>query len=144
MLLFRYIFIFVLPFFWSSGVAQMIPNAPIENFRLPMFNEEGFKAWEIQGDKGLMVDDTNIELVRIRLQVFSGTAAKILETQITSPSAIMVINDNRVFGTESIRIENKNYLITGKKWQWTSDPKAIVIEEKVLVTFFQNIGDLLL
>ncbi|MBL4576102.1 MAG: LPS export ABC transporter periplasmic protein LptC [Opitutaceae bacterium] len=122
----------------------MIPNAPIENFRLPMFNEEGFKAWEIQGDKGLMVDDTNIELVRIRLQVFSGTAAKILETQITSPSAIMVINDNRVFGTESIRIENKNYLITGKKWQWTSDPKAIVIEEKVLVTFFQNIGDLLL
>jgi lipopolysaccharide export system protein LptC len=125
------------------GTAQMIPNAPIENFRLPMFNQEGFKAWEIQGDQGLLVGETNIELVKIRLQVFSGTAAKVIETEITSPRATMVINENRVYGTNSIRIENKNYLITGQNWQWNGDQKTVVIQENVIVTFFQDIGDLL-
>ncbi len=144
MRLFRYTFLFVTMILWSfMGTAQMIPNAPIENFRLPMFNQEGFKVWEIQGNQGLLVDETNIELVKIRLQVFSDSAAKIIETEITSPSATMVINENRVYGTNSIRIENKNYLITGQNWQWNGDQKTVVIEENVLVTFFQNIGDLL-
>ena len=89
------------------------------------------------------MDETNIELVKIRLQVFSDTAAKVIETEITSPSATMVINENRVYGTNTIRIENKNYLITGQNWQWNGDQKTVVIQEDVLVTFFQNIGDLL-
>ena len=144
MRLLRYTLLFVTIISWDlMGTAQMIPNAPIENFRLPMFNQEGFKAWEIQGDQGLLVGETNIELVKIRLQVFSGTAAKVIETEITSPRATMVINENRVYGTNSIRIENKNYLITGQNWQWNGDQKTVVIQENVIVTFFQDIGDLL-
>ncbi len=144
MRLLRYTLLYVTIISWNlMGTAQMIPNAPIENFRLPMFNQEGFKAWEIQGDQGLLVGETNIELVKIRLQVFSGTAAKVIETEITSPRATMVINENRVYGTNSIRIENKNYLITGQNWQWNGDQKTVVIQENVIVTFFQDIGDLL-
>ena len=140
----RHTFLFVTMLSLSLvGIAQRIPNAPIENFRLPMFNQDGFNAWEIQGAQGLLVDDTNIELVKIRLQVFSDTAAKVIETEITSPSATMVINENQVYGTNTIRIKNKNYLITGQNWQWNGDQRTVVIREDVLVTFFQNIGDLL-
>ncbi len=35
----------------SRLVAEMIPNAPVENFRIPMFNEEGYRSWDLRGAK---------------------------------------------------------------------------------------------
>ena len=56
----------------SRLVAEMIPNAPVENFRLPMFNEEGYRAWDLRGAKGTYVDGTHVDVVDMKMRVFSG------------------------------------------------------------------------
>lgn len=42
--------------------AQMTPSAPVQNFRLPSFGENGYTQWVLQGGKGIYDNETQIRI----------------------------------------------------------------------------------
>lgn len=124
-------------------VAQMIPNAPVENFRLPMFNGEGYRAWELRGSKGTYMDGDKVSLEEIIIRLYTGDASNGIRTEITSPDATVLIEENKAVGTNGILIQGGSFRITGQNWTWQGDDHRVVIEENVVVTFFEGIGDIL-
>jgi hypothetical protein len=127
----------------SRLAGQMIPNAPVENFRLPMFNEEGFRAWELRGSKGTYMEGDQVALDELIIRLYTGDATNGVRTEITSPDATVLIAENKAVGTNGILIKGDNFRITGQNWTWQGDDHQVVIEENVVVTFFQGIGDIL-
>jgi len=127
----------------SRLVAEMIPNAPVENFRLPMFNEEGYRSWDLRGAKGIYVDGTHVDVIDMKMRVFSGDEANDVLTEITSPTATVLLTENKAIGRNTILISSKDYNITGQNWTWDGDNDSFTIEGEVVVTFFEGIGDIL-
>lgn len=127
----------------SLLTAQMTPNAPVENFRLPMFNPEGYRTWELRGAEGIYRDGTRIDLVEMNLRLFSGDPTGELQTEITSPDATVFIAENKAAGHNGILITNRDFNITGQNWTWYGDESRVSIETDVVVTFFEGIGDIL-
>ena len=127
----------------SRLVAEMIPNAPVENFRIPMFNEEGYRSWDLRGAKGTYVDGTHVDVIDMKMRVFSGDEENKLLTEITSPTATVLIAENKAIGRNTILISNKDYRITGQHWTWDGNNDSFAIEGDVVVTFFEGIGDIL-
>jgi hypothetical protein len=35
----------------TAANAQMTPDAPIKNFKLPMFNNAGVRIWDLRGEE---------------------------------------------------------------------------------------------
>jgi len=127
----------------SILLAQMIPNAPVENFRLPMFNAEGYRTWELRGAKGIYRDGDHVDLVAMEIQLFTGDASGEVQTEITSPDATVLIAENKAVGHNGILITNRDFKITGQNWTWHGNEDRVSIETNVEVTFFEGIGDIL-
>lgn len=127
----------------SLLVAEMTPNAPVENFRLPMFNDEGYRSWDLRGAKGIYVDGTHVDVIDMKMRVFSGDENNEVLTEITSPTATVLLTENKAIGRNTILISNKDYSITGQNWTWEGSNDSFTIEGDVVVTFFEGIGDIL-
>jgi hypothetical protein len=127
----------------SRLVAQMTPNAPVENFRLPMFNEEGYRSWDLRGAKGIYVDGTHVDVIDMNIRVFTGDEENEVLTEITSPTAAVLLTENKAIGRNTILISSKDYSITGQNWTWDGNNDSFTIEGDVVVTFFEGIGDIL-
>lgn len=125
------------------GSAQLVPDAPVSNFRLPMFGDEGFLIRDLRGDEARYVSEDQIDLSGMRLLIFNETRPERLETKIVSPQATMFIQKNEIVGTETITVEGDNFLVTGEKWRWIGDEKSVVIDENVKVTFFEKLTAIL-
>lgn len=116
----------------------MEPNAPISNFKLPMFNQEGYKAWELRGDEGLFLRDETIQVEKMVLDIFSGDNTFLKETTITSPSATIDPHHSTAYSKHFIDINGSNYAVTGKDWSWNGETHLIEIQKDVMVTFSPN------
>ncbi|RKX34565.1 MAG: hypothetical protein DRP71_06710 [Verrucomicrobia bacterium] len=127
----------------SRLVAEMIPNAPVENFRLPMFNDEGYRSWDLRGARGIYVDGTHVDVIDMKMRVFSGDEENEVLTEITSPTATVLLMENKAIGRNTILVSNKDYTITGQNWTWEGSNDSFTIEGDVVVTFFEGIGDIL-
>lgn len=129
--------------FLTSGLLPahghlMEPNAPVLDFKLPVFNESGYKAWDLQGHEGLFHTDQTIDVKEMTIQVFSGDEALSLETLIKSPAARINTKTSFAFGEESINITGPNYNISGNSWTWNGDTQQIEIQNNVIVVFNQT------
>lgn len=127
----------------ASAAAQVLPNAPVVNFRLPMFNPEGFKTWELRGSEGRYVDENLVELSNINLRIYSGDEAGILQTEISSPKAIVEIGNRIIRGPETLRVVGNGYEMFGEDWIYEDSKKSIVVTRNVVVTFDSSVGNIL-
>ena len=64
-------------------------NAPVSEFSLPKFGENGFKAWDLSGKSGRYVSNERIDIEQLRLRLFSGDEAARVEVTIESPQAVV-------------------------------------------------------
>jgi hypothetical protein len=124
-------------------LAQLAPTAPIENFRLPMFNQAGFREWDLRGAQGIYRGPERVDVEGMRLRLYSGDEENRLELDVTSPQATMLLQDRRALGSGTVRALGPGYELTGQKWELIVEPRRMVVEGDVRVTFFQDIGDIL-
>ena len=121
----------------------MLPDAPVRNFRLPMFGPEGYRIWELRGLEGRYVDENRVDVTDMTLRIFSSLDPAKVETEILSPQATMRIQQNKAEGNESITVTGDHYVIKGRKWQWDGNEHRVVIDEDVKVIFFEGLRGLL-
>ncbi|TVR52558.1 MAG: hypothetical protein EA425_04525 [Puniceicoccaceae bacterium] len=127
----------------AALAAQMTPNAPIENFRLPMFNEAGYRTWDLRGDVGRYLDANRVEVDNMRLRLYSGDEAEMVDTTILSPLAVFFPHETRAAGPGPIEITSLNFQISGTDWEWFGDTQTIRIDEDVRVVFRESVGNIL-
>jgi len=120
--------------------AQMSPNAPVKNFKLPRFGDEGFIQWVLQGERGIYDSDEQVRVENMVLRVYSGDERMVRELSLDSPEATIRLLENRAFSEAPIRIEGANFEISGTGWEWLGGPKEIRVAAETAVEFEQNIS----
>lgn len=143
----------------AANPPPILPTAPIVDFRLPVFNEAGFRIWELRGSEAAY-DHTaqRAEIRGLRLRVYSGDERELVENEVESPLAIAHVEERKVSGPGLIRLtgveRGRDYEVRGEDWTYQETyadapdgsrrkTKSVVIRKNVVVTFPEDIGDIL-
>ncbi|MEX0326475.1 MAG: hypothetical protein AB3N33_10345 [Puniceicoccaceae bacterium] len=114
---------------------QMVPDAPIQHFRLPMFGENGYKKWELRGLKGHYQSEEAALVEGLELVVFSGDEDLWVENRIRSPKALINLKASTAEGDSSLFVVGPGYEIQGRDWTWDGKARKIVVRDSVRVSF---------
>jgi len=119
--------------------------APVENFRLPVFGDDGNRVWELRGQTGTHRDDRTIAVERMVLQTFAPGNPQHAELIIESPRAVIIPEKNQATGDGYLFLQatDGHYAIVGRQWRWFGDEERITIKEDARVTFRQSMGGIL-
>ena len=113
----------------------------VKQFKYPRFSKSGFIEWVLRGDSG-SYDNTIISVKDLDLRLYSGDVSTDLMCEVSSGFALIDTEKGISESKESISIVGKGFSITGSNWMWDADAKVILIKDKVLVEFEQNIDAL--
>lgn len=141
----------------AGASTPIIPTAPIIDFRLPVFNEEGFRLWEVRGSEAIFDPvQERAEIKSLRLTVYSGDDRGFVENVVESPYAVLLRKELSVSGPGLIRLigyeRGREFEVRGEDWTFQELPatatnpektKSVVIRKNVVVTFSQDIGNIL-
>lgn len=122
---------------------NFVPDAPVINFKLPMFNKEGHRTWFLTGDQGIYVSENEVDVLGMKITIFSGDARDLSEATIESPKAVMFINQNKASSDDTIEVTGQTYHLTGKDWTWDGNLKKMSINKNVRVVFEQSMKGLI-
>lgn len=120
-------------------LAQMMPDAPIQHFRLPMFGDNGYKQWELRGLKGHYYNQESAMVEGLELLVYSGEEDLVVENRIRSPKALINLKESRAEGDSSLFVTGPGYEVQGRDWTWDGAERKIVVRESVRVSFAGNV-----
>lgn len=132
--IYLFIILFLTPEIFADS-KSFIPDAPIINFKLPMFNQEGYQSWYIQGDEGTYINEKQIDIKGMQLMIFSSDKDECLQTTIESPKASIMLQDNKAKSNNEIQATGEGYRLYGKDWLWNGELKKININKNVKVIF---------
>lgn len=121
--------------------AQMTPNAPVKNFRLPRFGDNGYTQWVLQGGQGIYDNEEQTRIKDMALRVYSGDERMALEMSLDSPEATLRVKENRAYSDSTIEIVGANFKISGVGWTWNGETKEIEVLFDTVVEFTQAISD---
>ncbi len=124
-------------------VAQMEPDAPVKNFILPRFGENGDRIWILRGRLGIYVNDARIDVEGMQLQLFKDGAPDELDLQIESPSATIHPEKNRASGPGTLVVLGSRFSLTGQVWEWKGEEDTIIVKKNARVSFSENLSDIL-
>ena len=119
----------------------MTPSAPVQNFRLPRFADNGYTQWVLQGGKGIFDSAEQIRIEEMALRVYSGDERMALEMTMDSPEATVLIKENRAVSDGPIEIVGANFKVSGVGWAWNGVTKEIEVKFDVVVEFTQDIAE---
>lgn len=122
---------------------QMTPDAPIKNFKLPMFSDAGVKLWDLRGAEAKYVSQDRVDLFTMNLKVFKTDGSGILQIEIQSPQATVFVNQHIVTGDQTIRVHNDDFEISGRNYTWKGREQHVTIREDVRVVFKVQLQDIL-
>jgi hypothetical protein len=122
---------------------QFSTDQPVVNFRLPMFNAEGYRAWLVRGSEARYGTGDEIGITELSLSIFSGKADEKVDTLILSPSAVVRRADSVVTGASTIRVISDQFEATGTDWSYAHKDKKVSIAKHVRVSFRAEFKDFL-
>jgi hypothetical protein len=117
----------------------MTPNAPVQNFKLPRFGDEGFTQWVLQGERGIYDNAEQVRVDGMVLRIYSGDERMVQELSLNSPQATIRVQENRAFSEGPIQIDGAHFEISGTGWEWTGAPKEIRVAAAARVEFEQAV-----
>ena len=125
---------------------QIRAPAPVRNFSLPFFNDEGFRTMLIRGNEARLTDPRKPQLVDVTVSLFSGDAANKVETVLLSTEAVVDTTTKQVIGAGPMRLVQDDFEVTGERWRYDyNDPDTISlrIERKARIVSRAELQSLL-
>ena len=128
-----------------AATAPQSAPAPVQNIRIPVFTNDGFRLWMLRGSEVRPLGKDQVEVRDLNLTAFSGDAADRTETVILSPVARVDPVNRVASGDSTIRVLNytENFEATGTGWTYDQKRKRILIARNVSVTLHVELKDLL-
>lgn len=127
----------------AFAFGQMRPGTPVHDFKLPLFNEEGYRTWYLRGEKGVYVSETQIRIEGMTVSQYSGDEEDRRIAVLTSPEAIFHFDSTTAYGPGELRIKSDTFDVVGHDWIWIGEKKEITLNRDVNVVLFEGIGDIL-
>ena len=121
----------------------IIPAAPMADFHLPGFGEDGYKKWELRGKEAIYVNEDRIDIIDMQLRTFSDGYTLAVEFEISSPRATLFHQERLIQSGDDLLIEHPKYRIEGEDWMWESKAGRFVIKNNIRVVFGESLPDLL-
>ncbi len=127
----------------ASAAPKVAASAPIKNFRLPTFNEEGFRHLMLRAAEASLPSPERIDVVEMELTLFTGLADEQIESMLAAPAAAFFPAKLFVSGDQSVRLERSDLTVTGSDWSYDHNDKKVIINRDAHVIFRSAIGDIL-
>lgn len=124
----------------ASLYSQMTPIAPIKNFRLPRFGDNGYTQWMLQGEQGIFERDEQVSVKQMAMRIYSGDERMALELSMDSAEGILSLQENLGYSESPITIVGANFKISGIGWEWSGDTKEIIVKQETVAKFTQGIA----
>lgn len=118
-------------------------DAPVVNFRLPTFTDDGYRAWLVRGSEARLISAKEIDVNEFTMTVFTGDATERITTMILSPVARLLPEQQVVHGPGSIRVIDDEFEASGQDWRYAHQEKRVSIGKNVRVAFRAQLKDLL-
>jgi len=126
----------------AGGFAQLLPNAPIPDFHLPVFDAATErKTSDLRGAEAIYHSRDLIELHEFTLVLFLPDGSQNLEVK--SPKAMLHVPERIAEGDQAILVRGPSYELTGRDWRWEEKENHIIVRQEVRVTFKAALGNLL-
>ncbi|MET0263151.1 MAG: hypothetical protein ABW223_09655 [Rariglobus sp.] len=129
--------------FAQSLPTKIKPAAPIKDFRLPMFNEEGKRIRFLRAGEALFVSPTRIDVKDMHLTEFTKDGTGAFDTVLLAPSATFLEDKKIASGNESVRLIRVNVEVTGEQWSYNHLEQRVKIEKNAKVTFQDELSDII-
>lgn len=122
----------------SSAQSSIIANAPVKNFRLPSFNEQGNRIRFLRGGEARYISQTQIDITDLNFAQFEGDGSTDATNLILAPSATVSMSgkDRYVLsGKESVRLITEKAEATGEDWTYDYAGQRLILKKNVRVVF---------
>ena len=129
-----------------SAAEDLSKSAPVKKFRLPTFNQEGYRTSFLEGDEAIIVSSQQIDVKEMHYSLFSGEENNVLETTLLAPVATVRVlerNHIKVEGTGSVRLIRDEVDATGDNWTYDHANKRLLIRKNVHVIYRAVLKDFL-
>lgn len=118
-------------------------SAPIYDFELPLFAEDGYKRWQLSGHEGRYLGNSRILVLLMHVQVFHEKKLNKTLLNLKSPEASIDLSTKQAKSPYALDIEGKGFHIHGKNWVWSGPQKKIILQKEVKTTFDQALSSTL-
>lgn len=122
---------------------QLRPDTAIEGFRIPLFDETGYRVWQLRGELATYQSETQIKISGMHVSQFVGDEQNREVAKLTSPEAVFHFDTTTAYGPSELHVKTKAFEIIGYDWVWLGDKKQITFNDTVKVTLFEQVGDIL-
>ena len=119
------------------------PNAPIKDFRLPTFDQDGKRATFMKASEALYITSTRIDVKDMHLTSFTKDGSGAFETILLSPAATFQTDKQIVSGTGPVRLIRVALEVTGEQWSYNHLEKRVLIGNNARVTFQDELKDII-
>lgn len=127
----------------AVAAPQVAATAPVKNFRLPTFTDEGFRHTMLVAAEARLPDPARIDLIEMELTLFTGTADEQIDAMLAAPSAAFFPQKLVATGSDTVRLERVDLTVTGADWSYDHAAKKVLIKRDAHVIFRSAIGDIL-
>ena len=113
--------------------SQILPDAPIEGVTLPMFSDEGYKLWNLQGSSVAYNEDGGVEVKELDLEIYQGQEGQEVDMHIVGAQALYESEDRTVAGEGGVFVDGDFYDIEGDNWKYSQDDRIVQVSSNVKV-----------
>lgn len=110
---------------------QIRPDQPIRDYRLPFFDEQGRRLWEMRGREGLLLGDDSIRLRESRITIFPAATQRPGETIVSSTSAHLFPETREAQGTEGVSLQHPLGEGEARTWTYREVDRILTLEGNV-------------
>jgi hypothetical protein len=110
-------------------------GAPAINFIMNLFTDrDGYRSMSLRGASARV--GTNATTVTdLNVTIFTGDATNQVETVLLSPRATFFPKENRVIGSDRVRLIRDDLEVTGSDWSYDHAGKKVSIRKDVRVVY---------
>ncbi len=109
--------------------------APAINWVAPLFTKDNFHSMTLRGAKASFPSNTEVVVEQLSITVFSGDAAKKVETTIHSPAATFLPKQEIARGETGVHVVRDDLQAEGVHWVYDHLQKKVSLTGRVRIVF---------
>ncbi len=126
----------LIPLALASGIylsSQILPDAPVEGFRVTMFNDLGYRIWFLTGDSAAHREGGQVDMKGLDLEVYTGEEQNRLDFRMVGDNATYLGHNKLLFGDRGVKVVSEAFTIEGEQWRYDQEARRIQVSENVKV-----------
>ncbi|MEO6874868.1 MAG: LPS export ABC transporter periplasmic protein LptC [Opitutaceae bacterium] len=129
----RIFFLFTACGLIGAGAASTL--APAINWVAPLFTKDNFHSMTVRGARASFPSSDEVKVEQLNLTVYSGDAAKKIETVIVSPAATFLPRKNYASGETGVQVTRDDIEASGIHWTYDHAEKKVSLTGHVRIVF---------